>query len=173
MNVTIKLSDGDSQRLTVACTVQSMMLTNHLSFCDEAEQIDLDLQLTSAEWRMYSDFVIAIAKLEKDTGKKFIANQEFAVEFFKDYSQEDLDTMARIERYLICQVLRDSLDLYIGSLFKGLDRDTVLKAYGITETEEEKKRSVNTARKIAHEKMLEKAYEIIPELEQYHITLYD
>ena len=173
MNVIINLSDGHLQKLTLPCTINSVMLTNHLSFCDDDGQTTMDLQLTAADWSMYVDFVTSVAVLEKDAGVKFRANVEFSKGFFARYTQDELDIFARVERYLICEVLRDSLDLFIGSLFQSLDRDTILKAYGVIETVEEKKMSVNQANRLAHEKLLRKACEIVPELEQYNFTLYD
>lgn len=169
MNVNIKLLDDAAFRLTVPCTVNSTMLTNHLSFVDDSDPITMDLQLTSAEWQLYEQFVTAVAALEKDSGKKFKPNPEFSKDFFTNFDQSQLDSFAKVERYLISDSLRYSLDYFIGSLFD-MNRDDILKAYGINESETERQRSIKQARGLINEKLVEKIKEIVPELSIFNVN---
>ena len=163
MKASVKLTDGSIQKLTVPATVNSMMLTNHLSFVDDDDDTLLELCLSSTEWNMYLEVVTEIAKLEKETGKKFTPNLAFSQEIFGALEQAELEKYSKIADYMICQHLHDSLDIFIGSLFN-LDRETILQAYHVTEQPEEKKRNCLNARKLVNDRLVAKAIEIVPEL---------
>lgn len=173
MKASVRLTDSSSHKITVPATVNSVMLTNHLSFVEEDEdETILDIQLSTPEWQMYIKFVTEIAKIEKETGKRFVPNQAFSKEFFGSLEQTDLESYSKIADYMICQVLHDSLDFFIGSLFD-LDRDTILKAYNITETPELKKRACHQTREAFNDLLVAKALEIVPELAGLNITFRD
>lgn len=172
MKASVRLNDGTVSKLSVPATVNSVMLTNHLSFVDEDDEILLDVQLGPQEWQMYADFVTEVAKLERETGKRFTPNLGFSKHFFAEKDQSELETYGKIADYMICSIIHESLDFFVGSLFD-LDRETILKAYNVTETPEQKKKACKDARLIVNDRLIAKALEVVPELAGHHFSFTD
>lgn len=174
MKASVRLSDGSVQKLTVPATVNSVMLTNHLSFIDGDDENEavLDIQLGLQEWQMYLKFVTEIARLEKETGKKFSPNRDFSKYFFGEATQEELNTYAKVADYMLCPVLHDSRDIFIGTLFD-LDRATILNAYNVRESPDLKKQSCQRTHRIVNDLLVAKALEIVPELAGLGLTFTD
>ena len=81
VKISVKLLDGSSAPVSVHAIAHSVLLSTNISLEEESEDIEIPIQLTSKEWNYFKQFVNEIAKLEKDTGKRFRPNQEFAADY--------------------------------------------------------------------------------------------
>lgn len=97
----------------------------------EASQGELvRLELTNEEFNKYKGFCDKINKHLTESGyKKFKANHFFSLEYFQGCSDDQILEYYKIAEYLHSEVLKQSLNWYLGGLFKDLSLEEVENIY--------------------------------------------
>ena|SRR3990167_941730 len=164
---TATLSSGETVGLSVPPITHSLMLSNTLSF--EEVEGPVPLELSSHDWKLYSDFVAEVSRLEKTNKLKFVPNAEFAVQFFQTYSPQEIKDFGRIHRYLASQILEESLKWFYGAFYAQFTLKDIVTAYGASK--EQVENSQKEAKRVLEKEIVKKACTIVPELTRWNIKL--
>ena len=161
------LRNGEQVVLSVAAMTQSLLLSNTFSFDEPDGPVPLDLSPT--EWQLYTAFVTEVSRLEKATNTRFVSGPEFSLQFFQNYSPEEIKTFGKVQRYLVSASLDESLKWFYGAVYSQFSINDIIKAYGATK--EEVNDAQNEAKRVLEKEIVQKACAIVPELARWNIKL--
>lgn len=88
------------------------------------------LELTQSEFRNYTTFCERINRhLEESGYRNFKSNHFFSHEYFQGFSDDQIMEHYKIAEYLHSEVLKQSLNWYLGGLFKDMTLEAVENLY--------------------------------------------
>lgn len=88
------------------------------------------MQLTKQEFEKYTKFCDRINKHLDDSGyKSFKANYNFSAEYFQGFTDDQILEHYKIADYLHSRVLHESLNWYLGGLFKDTPLEQIEELY--------------------------------------------
>lgn len=175
MSVQLKSIDQNTITINLKYALFSDFITAYLEENDFFEAEDrgepIDVTLNSTEIEMFVKFFIqAIEHKKMNECSKFIPSHEFSLSYFNGLSDETILTYQKIAEYFQAPLLMDSINLYIGQLFKMPKNELDMLYGGDDELYEEAR---NEAFEIFGDVILEKLYQIDPNFKNEEINLKD
>lgn len=165
----VKLQNADCVVASYRHVKESRLLEGIIPADEEELQKEapLPVDLSAEDWKLYCDFIAAVANVEAQTNKKFSPNLGFVQDYFKDWADDSIIQLKRVGRYLDCQLIEESIKCFIGGLYSDYTVKEFFELVGIRD------RSDSMFQKLSKEinqkysqVLMRKLKEQVPELQE-------
>ena len=170
----LQLNNGESVTANYRQIRASRLLEGVVPADGDEESLSdmcLPLDISSEDWKLYCDFVSAVADVELQTKQKFVPNFNFADDYLKELPEEVILQLKRVGRYLDCHSIEETIKYFIGGMYSHYTIKEFLPLVGIKdESDPTYQRVRKEARKTANNALVQKLKELVPELKDFPVT---
>jgi len=132
---------------------------------------NLQITLTESQINKFEEFIsLVIENKEAEGIKKFKPNWDFSHHFFKEKSDEEILDYFNISHYLDCEILHESLNIFLGGLLQ-ISCDELNELYPLENAEELRKEAETECIQAYDSLIVKELKKIIPRFSNFALSL--